>query len=624
MNFCTFVGREDAKLALILNAIDARCGGVLFWGGKGTGKSTLARLFRDIMPEGAHFVEAPLNITEDALLGGVDIEAAFTEGRRVFQPGILSRADGGALFIDDINLLTQSVTALICDACERGEHVVEREGISARRSARFIPIAAMNPEEGALPPHFLDRFGMCVRFAGLDEGPVRIRVIKTASEDGRASGRDADGADLKALRLVIARAAAKAGTVSLSREVEEQIVSRCVEAGAEGHRGEVFVLYAARAYAAYCGDAAVAGKHVDAVAPLVLAHRARPQEEVEEQAAAQDHKEDHEQDDHNDGRREEGAQSQSTGEPERDAEGQTADASADGTEQAGSRPKEEVFGTGEPFCVKRIAFAEDRLKRSDSGRRSKTASSGKSGRYVKSGFHDNRDVAVDATLRAAAPFQKARGRQGVVVIKPEDLRFKEREKKMGHLVVFVVDGSGSMGAQRRMVETKGAVQSLLLDCYRKRDKVAFIVFRRDRAEVVLPPTSSLERAAKRLRELPVGGRTPLSAGLLEAYRLVRRNRLQRPLVRCLVVLVTDGRANQGLTAEPVENEIGKLAALLSGLKGTDYMVVDVEDKKSLTKMDLAVRLAQRMGARYFRPADLKSDSLTGMVLEAKAAQLGND
>jgi magnesium chelatase subunit D len=362
---------------------------------------------------------------------------------------------------------------------------------------------------------------------------------------------------------------------------------------------------------------------VDAVAPLVLSHRTRPQEELEEQPP-QDQKEDREQDGRDDGRRGQEAQGRTAGGHGHEAERQGAEPSADGAEQAGSRPREEVFETGETFGVKRVAFLKDRMKRTGSGRRSKTASSGKSGRYVKSGFFDNGDVAVDATLRAAAPFQKARGRKGVVVIGPEDLRFKEREKKMGHLVVFVVDGSGSMGAQRRMIETKAAVQSLLLDCYRKRDKVALIVFRRDRAEVVLPPTSSLERAAKRLRELPVGGRTPLSAGLLEAYKLVRRSRLQRPLARCLVVTVTDGRANQGLTEGPVEGEIGRIAALLSGLKGTDYMVVDVEDKKSLTRMDLAVGLARRLGARYFRPADLRSDSLTGMVLEAKAAQMGNE
>ena len=302
----------------------------------------------------------------------------------------------------------------------------------------------------------------------------------------------------------------------------------------------------------------------------------------------------------------------------------TDDPSTSEKQEAESRSKEEVFETGEPFGVKKIAFGKDRLKRTESGRRTKTASYGKSGRYVRSGFLNNRDVAVDATLRAAAPFQNARGRKEFLVIKPEDLRFKEREKKMGHLVVFVVDGSGSMGAQKRMVETKGAVQSLLLDCYQKRDKVAFIIFRRDGAEVVVPPTSSFERAAKRLREIPVGGRTPLSAGLLEAYKLVKRTELQRPKTRCLVVLVSDGRANQGLTQEPIDREIGKITVLLSGLKRTDYVVVDTEDKKNLIRMDLAPRLARGLGARYYRLADLKSDNLADVVREAKKAQVGND
>ena len=334
MNFCGFIGHDDAKLALILNAIDARCGGALFWGEKGTGKSTLARLFRDILPEGAPFVEAPLNVTEDALLGGVDIEAAFREGRRVFQPGVLSRADGGVLFIDDINLLPPSVTALIAEACDAGEHVVEREGISARRAARFIPIAAMNPEEGDFSPHFLDRFGMCVGFAGLDEGPARIGVIRAAAKENRPDGCDADGAGLKALCRTAARAAARVGAVSLSSAMEEYIVGRCLEAGAEGHRGEVFLFYAARAYAAYCGDAAVAGRHVDAVAPLVLAHRARPQDEAEEQAAAQDHREDHERDDHNDGRRKKGRKAKAT--------------KGTGTRWKGSQPTPQWTGRSRP------------------------------------------------------------------------------------------------------------------------------------------------------------------------------------------------------------------------------------------------------------------------------------
>ncbi len=621
MNFCDFVGHLDAKLALILNAIDRRCGGVLFWGEKGTGKSTLARLFRDTLPEDVPFVEIPLNITEDVLLGGVDIDRAFSEGCKVFQPGILSRADGGIVFMDEVNLLPPAIIALIAETYDRGVHIVERGGLSARHPARFIPLAAMTPEEGVLSPHFLDRFGMCVALNTLDERAPRREIMKTTGHDMEAAG---DRANLDELRRRIARA--RENIVSLSSEIEEYIISRCMEAGAQGHRGEIFLLYAARAYAAYCGDGAVAERHVDAVAPLVLSHRARPQEENEQEMEKPDHQENQDRKETaEEDRKDETKGGQRAGERDCGEAGKSGD-DASGSEgrQAESRSKEEVFETGKPFDVKKLAFEKDRLKRNESGRRTKTASCGKSGRYVRSALSDNGDVAIDATLRSAAPFQKARGRTDFFVIRPEDLRFKEREKKTGHLVLFVVDGSGSMGAKRRMVETKGAVQSLLLDCYQKRDKVAFIVFRKDRAEVVLPPTSSFELAAKRLRDLPVGGRTPLSAGLLEAYKLVRRTGLQRPGTRCLVVLVTDGRANQGLTPGPVDKEIGRVATLLLTVKRTDYIVVDVEDKKSLTKMDLALSLAHQLGARYFRPADLKSDNLTGLVREAKMAQTSSE
>ncbi len=624
MNFCGFVGHDDARQALILNAIDRGCGGVLFWGEKGTGKSTLARLFKDLLPEGVPFIEVPLNVTEDALLGSVDIEAALGQGQRVFQPGILGRADGGVIFIDDINLLPSAVVALIAETCDRGTHVLEREGLSARHPARFIALATMNPEEGVLSPHFLDRFGMCVAWTALDEGAARIDIIKAAAEPAPAEPVEGR-AGLDELRRRIAEARMRLRDVLVSHEIEDYIISRCIEAGAEGHRGEIFLLHASRAYAAYCGERTVAEKHVDEVLPLVLGHRVRPVEEAEEERSKPDHQENHDRKEPPDGDR--GAETRDGANEGHDREGEggaTDDPSTPEKREAPSRSKEEVFETGEPFGVRKIAFRKDRLKRTESGRRTKTASYGKSGRYVKSGFLNNRDVAVDATLRAAAPFQNARGRKEFLVIRPEDLRFKEREKKMGHLVVFVVDGSGSMGAQKRMVETKGAVQSLLLDCYQKRDKVAFIVFRRNGAEVVVPPTSSFERAAKRLREIPVGGRTPLAAGLLEAYRLVKRTELQRPRTRCLVVFVTDGRANRGLTQEPIDREMGRITALLSGLKRTDYVVVDSEDKKNLIRMDLALRLARGLGARYYQIADLRSDNLAGVVRDAKRAQVGND
>ncbi|MGD0230157.1 MAG: VWA domain-containing protein [Syntrophorhabdales bacterium] len=598
---------------------------MLFWGEKGTGKSTLARLFKDLLPEGLPFIEVPLNVTEDALLGSIDIEAAFGKGQRVFQPGILGRADGGVIFIDDINLLPSAVVALIAETCDRGTHILEREGLSARHPARFITLATMNPHEGVLSPHFLDRFGMCVTWTALHEDTARMDVIKAAT--GHTPEPAGNKAGLGKLRRRIAEAQMRVHAVLVSDEIEDYIVSRCMEAGAEGHRGDIFLLHASRAYAAYCGERAVAEKHVDEVLPLVLSHRVRPVEEACDERSKPDRQENHDRSEPSDAdRAAEARAGTNEGQDRKGEDGSSGenDVAAPEKQQTESRSSEKVFETGEPFGVKKIAFGKDRLKRTESGRRTKTASYGKSGRYVRSGFLDNRDVAVDATLRAAAPFQHARGRKDVLVIKPEDLRFKEREKKMGHLVVFIVDGSGSMGVQKRMVETKGAVQSLLLDCYQKRDKVAFIVFRKDRAEVVVPPTSSFERAAKRLRETPVGGRTPLSAGLLEAYKLVRRTELQRPRTRCLVVLVTDGRANQGLTQEPIDREIGRITTLLSGLKRTDYVVVDTEDKKNLIRMDLALRFARGLGARYYRLADLRSDNLAGVVREAKMAQISND
>ena len=598
MLFTEFVGHKDAKLALILNLIDPQVGGVLFVGRRGTGKSTLARAIRTLAP-GLPFVELPLNVTEDALLGGVDLEGTIDRGERVFQPGILARAHGGVVYIDEVNLLNPEILAILFEAQSRGENLVEREGMSVKHPSSFVIVASMNPEEGELSPHFLDRFGMCVGFDNPNEAE-RLRVLKRATFEQPERYRRRDERIKR--RIILARELKE--RVCLGDGLRQKAAELCLGAMVEGHRADVVLLRAARAYAAFCGGEEVTEGHLLKVLPLVLLHRRRllehyEQEQIEkpQREDEKDKKEDNEPLDHS---REDRPQGQELAPPSSNPGG----------------GREEVFEVGEAFRVRRLAFRKDRKERVSLGRRTKTRFSGKGGRYVRSLMRKReKDIALDATLRAAAPWQLLRGRKDAVIVKEEDLRFKERERRLRHLVIFVVDGSGSMGANRRMVATKGAIQSLLLDCYQKRDKVSLIVFRKDRAEVVLPPTSSVELAAKRLKELPVGGRTPLGAGLLAAYNLIKQVKLKHPETRFLVVLVSDGRANQGVSGLDVWEEIKKCSMLLREVREADCIVVDTEDKSGFLRTDLAFKVASLLGAGYFTMTDLRAEGLAQLVAE---------
>ena len=596
MLFTEFVGHKDAKLALILNLIDPQIGGVLFVGKRGTGKSTLARTIRTFAPD-LPFIELPLNTTEDALLGGVDLEETVRRGERVFQPGILAQAHGGVVYIDEVNLLNPEILSLLFEVQSRGENLIEREGMSLKHPSNFAIVASMNPEEGDLSPHFLDRFGMCVGFDN-PNGAERLRVLKRATFEQRERYRRGDERIKR--RIILARKLKE--RVSFSDELKEKAAELCLGAMVAGHRADIALIKAAHAYAAFCGEEEVAERHLLKVLPLVLLHRRRLLEHYEQEQIEKPQREE-ERDKKEDGK--------APGHSRQDRPGGQEPA-APSLSPGGGR--EEVFEVGEAFRVRRLAFRKDRRERVSLGRRTKTRFSGKGGRYVRSLMRKReKDIALDATLRAAAPWQLLRGRKDAVIVKEEDLRFKERERKLKHLVIFVVDGSGSMGANRRMVATKGAIQSLLLDCYQKRDKISLIVFRRDRAEVVLPPTSSVELAARRLKELPVGGKTPLGAGLLAAYNLIKQVRLKYPETRFLVVLVSDGRANQGLSGLDVWEEIKKCSMLLREVREADCIVVDTEDKSGFLRTDLARRVASLLGARYFTMPDLRAEELAWMV-----------
>lgn len=614
MGFSDFVGHEDARLALTLNAIEPRCGGVLFAGEKGAGKTTLARLFRRLLPEGTAFVTLPLNVTEDALLGGIDIEATIKSGAKTLQQGLLSRAHKGVLFVDDVNLLSAESVSLLLEVNGRRSNVLEREGFSIRQDADFVLLATMDPDEGFLSPHFLDRFGMCVLWEGLREKRDRIRIVKRAMAN-RFGGTEIAGPIDEALRNRIVNSRAFLEKVSVSEAVTDYITRTCLENAVAGHRAEVFLFYATKAYAAYRGDKKATMEHVDAVAPLVLTHRRRslaPQEEhpPPEHEPEDPRDENDSEDDQAHTPPEDSGSDQQNSDREESSPGDGIDPQPSSRETA---LREEVFEVGQPFQTKRLSFRKDRLKRLASGRRTKTKSKNNGGRYVRSILRGEKDVAIDATIRAAAPYQRIRDRQGILVILDGDMRYKQREKKTGHLVIFVVDGSGSMGAQKRMTATKGAVQSLLMDCYQKRDKVAMIVFRKDKAEIALQPTASVEHASRRLKEIPTGGKTPLSSGLLEAHALTTRYAKKAPETRFLLVVITDGRANHALSDLHPREEIKRIACLVAETPYVDSVVIDTEDKSKFMKADLAVPLAAHLNAGYYTIEDLKADLLVEVV-----------
>lgn len=595
INFSDFVGQENSKLALILNAIEPACGGILLTGKKGTGKSTLLKAFKDIADSlDIPFIEVPMNVTEEALLGGIDIEETIRQGKRIYQRGLFCKANKGALVIEDINLFPNDILSLIFEVQSREENIIEREGIALKEPSKFVILATMNPEEADFSSHFLDRFGMCVIMDEVKDKEKRKEIIKLNLGYLKQNN---DNEIIK--KILKSREFIK--KVKVSDEIKEYIAELTLKEAVSGHRAELFLMYASKAYAAYLEEKEVKKEHVDAVAPFVLIHRKRlienPQTEEQKQ--------------HNERERNSENKENKENKPKNTSSSQFPEQG--NLQERPSSEKEEVFSVGDSFKVKRILLKRDRILREAFGRRTKTKIKGRGGRFVRSLIQKRDDIAISSTVRAAAPFQSIRGRKDHLIIKEQDLRYKEKERKMRHTVIFLVDGSGSMGVEQRMIQTKGAILSLLMDCYQKRDKVAMIVFRKDRAETILPPTASHELALKRLKEIPTGGKTPLSAGLMEAYKLIRLLKIKEPENRFLVLLITDGKANVSLRGKNTLEELQRICFMLKDFPFVDFIIIDTENKKGFMKIDLALRIAQWLGGRYFLMEKIKSENLIGII-----------
>ena len=606
--FSALVGHDRLRLALLLCAVRPEIGGVLIRGEKGTAKSTAARALAAVLTEadpGAKLVELPIGATEDRVVGSLDLQKVLRDGEHAFSPGLLARAHGGVLYVDEVNLLPDHLVDVLLDAAAMGRVHIERDGVSHSHESRFVLIGTMNPEEGELRPQLLDRFGLAVDVHASREVAVRSAVIRRrldyeADPAGFAARYTAHDSDL-AQKIVAARE--RVNDVDLSDRELNRIAALCAAFDVDGMRADLVVARTAVAHAAWRGADSVSEEDIRVAAELALPHRRRrdpfddPGIDPGDLDAALSASAD-------DAALSASADDGSEPDPDPPGGGQSADETAETTlRQPNSSPSTRPSAPPSPAFRTR-ALTVPGVGDGHAGRRSPARNTVGAMIGASATPEQGHGVHLFATLLAAANRRVAAG-----PLRPEaeDIRRAARIGREGNLVIFVVDASGSMAARDRMAAVTGAALSLLRDAYQRRDKVAVITFRSTGARLVLPPTASAYTASRRLHRLDTGGTTPLAEGLLAARDVVIRERARDRTRRPLVVVLTDGRATGG--PDPLGRS--RLAARRFAAEGAAAVVVDCET--SYVRLGLASELANQLGAPMLRLEQLRADHLAQAV-----------
>jgi magnesium chelatase subunit D len=640
--FTAIVGQEEMKLALILNLVDHLIGGVLIMGHRGTGKSTAVRALAALLPPievvadcpfncdpanpcsncfanderlsrsvPVPVVELPLGATEDRVCGTIDIERALTSGRKVFDPGLLARANRGFLYIDEVNLLEDHLVDLLLDVAATGRNRVEREGISVDHPASFVLIGSGNPEEGDLRPQLLDRFGLHTEIVTENYLKNRVDIVerRDAYDHDRNAFCDSFAPEQQQLAKRIARARTNLREVDVSRAVLEKIAQLCADLKVDGHRGELTIMRAARALAAFEGRRSVNDDDVRRVATMSLRHRLR-RDALDETATSEQIGEAVDEvlprpgapkgDDQEDTDNRDPVMNPPNPAPSRSRNG-------------GAPNKKEGPSPPAVDSKKRESRLEEQLQPKDRTRKSKAKTRRSAGakaamqqlrgRYTRSVMFkkEGARIAVDATLRAMAQAHAPLTR-----VTSEALRYKLLKDKQGTLFIFAIDASGSMAANR-IARAKSTILKLLRKSYLNRDSVAIVSFHGMRANLDLPPSRSILRARRVLDTLRMGGSTPLGAGLVTTIDLIKL--VGDKFGETVVLLFTDGRSNvplrrdgvnvRALRQQKIEGELRELHAVL---KKTKARVIVVDTQKEFESSEETRRLAQILQAQFVKLA----------------------
>lgn len=585
--FTAIIGQDLMKKALLVNAIDPTIGGVLIKGDKGTGKSTAVRALADLLPKikviddcpfhchpenlrlmckscqerlerdgqvpwiekRMEVVDMPLSVTEDMVVGTIDIKRALKEGIKALEPGILARANRGILYIDEVNLLDDHLVDILLDVAAMGVNIVEREGVSLYHPARFILVGTMNPEEGKLRPQILDRFGLCVEVNALSSKDERLKVMEYRimfdSDPWQFEEKFADKQE--AMRNLIVNAQQILPQISISSEMLEKIVEITTSLGIRTHRADIVMEKTARALAALNRRVQVVEEDIKEAALLALPHRMHQQPLEKGSMFTKE--------------------------------------TIEKILQA--RPKEEVFDFDKDGEIKNF-FRLDTLSAAQ-GRNFPKMETEKRGLYIRARKSENpKSVAIDATLR------KAIRETGKLEVLPEHLMEKVRTSKGEALYIILLDSSSSMRMEKKIRFAKTLSWLLLKQSYEKKNRVALLAFRDRDVQVLAPPTSDVSKIVEALENLPTGGKTPLTPALYKAIEIAKRETRVTPVI----ILISDGKGNVF-----IKNNFEEDIQLLSGFcNEINFVVVNAESQYK--SIGLLENIAKSFNAPHFYLEDV--------------------